>query len=98
MVEVAAQAPVVRHPMWACFDERGRLFVAESGGLNLNAEDLQKNPPSSILLLQDSKGDGHFRTIAVDTTHLELDGSGQVDLGAETLALKLPPPGAMDCH
>lgn len=59
-VEIAAEPPIVWHPMWACFDERGRLFVAESGGLNLNAEDLQKKPPSSILLLQDTRGDGHF--------------------------------------
>lgn len=59
-VEIAAEPPIVHHPMWGCFDERGRLFVAEGGGLNLNAEDLQKNPPSSILLLEDTKGDGHF--------------------------------------
>ena len=36
-------------------------------------------------------GVGRFRTIALDTTHLQLDGAGQVDLGAETLALKLHP-------
>ena len=60
MVEVAAEAPLVKHPMWACFDDRGRLFVAESGGLNLNSDDLLKDPPSSILLLEDTKADGHF--------------------------------------
>ena len=38
-----------------------------------------------------SKGVGRFRTIAVDTTLLKLDGAGQVDLGAETVALKLHP-------
>lgn len=59
-IEVAAEPPIVRHPMWACFNERGRLFVAESGGLNLNADALLKDPPSSILLLEDTKGDGHF--------------------------------------
>jgi hypothetical protein len=36
-------------------------------------------------------GVGRFRTIALDTTYLELDGAGQVDLGAETVALKLHP-------
>jgi AsmA protein len=36
-------------------------------------------------------GVGRFRTIALDTTYLQLDGAGQVDLGAETLALKLRP-------
>lgn len=59
-VEVAASPPLLRHPMWACFDDRGRLFVAESGGLNLKSEDLLKRTPSSILLLEDTKGDGHF--------------------------------------
>jgi hypothetical protein len=36
-------------------------------------------------------GVGRFRTIALDSTYLQLDGAGQVDLGAETLALKLHP-------
>ena len=38
-----------------------------------------------------SKGIGRFKTIALDTSYLELDGAGQVDLGAETLAFKLHP-------
>ena len=36
-------------------------------------------------------GVGRFRTIALDTSYLQLDGAGQVDLGAETVALKLHP-------
>ena len=36
-------------------------------------------------------GVGRFRSIALDTTYLQLDGAGQVNLGAETLALKLHP-------
>jgi len=38
-----------------------------------------------------SHGVGRFRTIALDTTHLQLEGAGQVDLGQETVALKLHP-------
>ncbi len=38
-----------------------------------------------------SHGIGRFRTIALDTTHLQLDGLGQVDLRQETVALKLHP-------
>ena len=38
-----------------------------------------------------SKGIGRFTTIAADTTYLKVDGLGQVDLGTETLALKLSP-------
>ena len=32
VVEVAAAAPLVKHPMMAAFDDRGRLFIAESAG------------------------------------------------------------------
>lgn len=38
-----------------------------------------------------TKGIGLFQTIALDTTWLQLDGSGQVDLGNETVAFKLRP-------
>ena len=36
-------------------------------------------------------GRGQFPTIALDTSFLQLDGAGEVDLGAETIALKLNP-------
>ena len=36
-------------------------------------------------------GVARFRTIAFDSTYLDVSGAGQVDLGAETLALKLHP-------
>jgi len=38
-----------------------------------------------------TNGQGRFPTIALDTTFLQLDGAGEVDLGGETLALKLHP-------
>jgi uncharacterized protein involved in outer membrane biogenesis len=38
-----------------------------------------------------NSGVGRFRTIALDTTYLQLAGAGQVDLRAETVALKLHP-------
>jgi uncharacterized protein involved in outer membrane biogenesis len=37
------------------------------------------------------KGVGRFDTIAVNNTYLELTGTGQIDLGTETVALKLHP-------
>jgi hypothetical protein len=37
VIEVVAAPPLVHHPMMANFDERGRLFLAESSGLNLRA-------------------------------------------------------------
>ncbi|HZK80116.1 MAG TPA: hypothetical protein VFC46_03595, partial [Humisphaera sp.] len=47
-VEVVAAPPLIEHPMMVCFDENGRLFVAESAGLNNKADTLLRNPPSSI--------------------------------------------------
>jgi len=38
-----------------------------------------------------NSGVGRFRSIALDTTYLQLNGAGQVDLRAETLAFKLHP-------
>ena len=38
-----------------------------------------------------SKGVGLFKTIALDTTWLQLDGGGEVDFGKETVAFKLRP-------
>jgi putative membrane-bound dehydrogenase-like protein len=59
-VELVAGPPLVKHPMMACFDDRGRLFVAEAAGLNLEARDLELVKPNSIRLLTSSKGDGKF--------------------------------------
>ena len=46
--------------MFACFDDRGRLYVADSTGDNPSADDLGKNPPHCIRRLEDSDGDGRF--------------------------------------
>lgn len=59
-VTTAAAAPLVRFPMMAAFDERGRLFVAENAGVNLDAEALLRDPPSRVLMLEDTDGDGVF--------------------------------------
>lgn len=60
VAEVAAAAPLVQHPIMAAFDDRGRLFVAENAGLNLNKEELEEQKPNSIRLLEDTDGDGVF--------------------------------------
>jgi glucose/arabinose dehydrogenase len=60
IVEKVAGPPLVEHPVMAGFDDRGRLFVAESAGLNLKAEQLLKELPDKIKLLEDTKGTGTF--------------------------------------
>ncbi len=60
VVERVAGPPIVEHPMNGCFDERGRLFLTESAGLNLKAEELLVRTPNSIKRLEDVDGDGRF--------------------------------------
>ncbi len=59
-IEVAAAPPIVKHPMMAGFDDRGRLFVAEAAGENLRRPDLEKQLPNFIRMLEDRDGDGVF--------------------------------------
>jgi putative membrane-bound dehydrogenase-like protein len=60
VVERVAGPPLVMHPMFACFDDRGRLYVADSVGVNLDGDALKKNPPHRIRILEDDDGDGRF--------------------------------------
>ena len=60
-----AAAPLVKFPMFAAFDERGRLFVAESSGLDLYAELSALTRRCRIQLLEDRDGDGVFESATV---------------------------------
>lgn len=55
-----ALPPLVRFPMLGNFDERGRLFVAENAGVNLDEKELEAQRPSRITMLEDTDGDGIF--------------------------------------
>ena len=59
-VERIAAPPLVERPMMAAFDDRGRLFVTESAGRNLDFKHLAADPPNFIRMLQDTDGDGVF--------------------------------------
>ena len=59
-IEVAAASPLVKHPMLAGFDHRGRLFIAASSGENIRSGDLLKDPPNLIRMIADTDGDGVF--------------------------------------
>ncbi|MBV8881867.1 MAG: HEAT repeat domain-containing protein [Planctomycetaceae bacterium] len=60
VVERIAAPPLVERPIMACFDERGRLYVGDSAGVNLKFDDLLKGPPHRMLRLEDTDGDGVF--------------------------------------
>jgi len=59
-IETAASSPLVKYPMMAGFDDRGRLFVGSSDGRNQRAADLMKDPSSFVQMLEDTNGDGVF--------------------------------------
>src|SRR4029078_3734240 len=59
-VELVAATPLVERPMLAAFDDRGRLFVCASAGVNWRGPELSKNPPHCIRMLEDTDGDGKF--------------------------------------
>ena len=59
-VELAAGPPLVKHPMMAAFDDRGRLFIAGAAGLNLRTADLEEQLPNYIRMIEDTDGDGRF--------------------------------------
>ena len=60
VVEQAAGPPLVKYPMLGAFDDQGRLFVCGSAGKNLHADDLLKELPNFVRLLEDTDGDGQF--------------------------------------
>jgi putative membrane-bound dehydrogenase-like protein len=59
-VTQVAGRPLTSHPMLACFDDRGRLYVCESTGVNADASILAQAPPHEIRILEDADGDGTF--------------------------------------
>ena len=62
VVEQVAGEPQVVFPMFACFDDRGRLYVAESSGLDLY-EGLQTQTRNCrVRRLEDHDGDGRFES------------------------------------
>jgi putative membrane-bound dehydrogenase-like protein len=63
--ERIAGPPQVEHPMFACFDDRGRLFVADSLGVNPTGAQLGERPAQVIRLLEDADGDGRFEKSTV---------------------------------
>src|SRR5262249_50950777 len=65
VIEQVAAAPEVLFPMFAAFDDRGRLFVAESSGLDLYKELQDQTHKCRIRLLEDPDETGRFRKSTV---------------------------------
>jgi putative heme-binding domain-containing protein len=59
-VHCVAAPPLVRFPMFATFDDSGRLYVAESSGLDLYAELKAQTRKCQVTRLTDRDGDGRY--------------------------------------
>ncbi len=59
-IELAAKTPLVDRPIVASFDDKGRLYVADSSGSNEKPDAQLKNPTHRIMRLEDTKGTGVF--------------------------------------
>src|SRR5262245_29663970 len=59
-IDKVAAAPLIHYPLFACFDDTGRLYVAEGTGKNLPGTELVKLNLGKITLLEDTDHDGTF--------------------------------------
>jgi putative membrane-bound dehydrogenase-like protein len=59
-IERAVGAPLVDRPITAAFDDRGRLYVADSSGSNENVQKQLAERPHRVLRLEDTDRDGKF--------------------------------------
>ena len=59
-VERVAGPPMVDRPIVADFDDRGRLYVADSSGSNAKVQEQLEERPHRIVRLEDTDGDGRF--------------------------------------
>ncbi len=62
---VAAAPPVVNYPIMGCLDDRGRLFIGDAAGLNLDRKGLEAKMPNRVLMLEDRDRDGVFERSTV---------------------------------
>jgi putative membrane-bound dehydrogenase-like protein len=81
-VTPVAGSPLVKFPVMAGFDERGRLFVAENAGVNLDQNELAQQKPSRITVLEDTDGDGVFDRSSVFVDQLTFPQGAQWHDGA----------------
>ncbi|MFC4871842.1 PVC-type heme-binding CxxCH protein [Negadavirga shengliensis] len=75
-VEAATVPGLVKYPMFAVFDDRGRLFVMESSGQTESTEGILAEPDFRILLLEDTDADGVFdhKTVYADNIPFPMGG------------------------
>ncbi len=71
-VSSAVTSGLTAYPMFMTFDDRGRLYIAESTGKDLSGKEMAAAPECQILRLEDTNGDGVFDTRTIFATELSL--------------------------
>ena len=61
-VNVFASEPMITQPMAFCWDDKGRLWIAENKDYESRQDGFSNNGNSRILILEDSDGDGQADT------------------------------------
>lgn len=82
VIEKIAGPPLVQHPMHVSFDDKMRLYVTESAGVNRNAQQLEKEVPNCIKRLVDTDGDGKFDQATIFADKLTFPGGVLFHQGA----------------
>ncbi len=88
-VKLAAAEPAITQPMAFCWDDRGRLWVAENRDYENRREGFANSGDSRILILEDTDGDGKM-----DTRKVFLEGipfPAAIAVGFDGLWLGAPP-------
>lgn len=73
---VAATSPMVANPTMGCVDDRGRLFVGDSAGVNWSPKKFEDLLPNRVLMLEDRDGDGIFERSTVFADKLTVPKGG----------------------
>jgi putative membrane-bound dehydrogenase-like protein len=87
--KLAAVEPMITQPMAFCWDDRGRLWVAENRDYETRGTGFSADGNSRILILEDTDGDGKF-----DTRQVFLEGipfPAAIAVGFDGLWLGAPP-------
>ncbi len=87
--KLAAVEPMITQPMAFCWDDRGRLWVAENRDYEARGTGFSADGSSRILILEDTNGDGKF-----DTRQVFLEGipfPAAIAVGFDGLWLGAPP-------
>ena len=68
-IEQVVDTSLISYPMFASFDNKGRLFLCESTGETFSTDEHLKKPPYHIRMLEDIDEDGRFEksTIFADS-------------------------------